>query len=99
MAIIVMTQSVENYGAHDEPHTDSWKFKGGHTYKVIGTDARPANAYAMVVSYLLDTGHMTNFPWYLEIPQSHPLEVAPDDQTYDSDGFIMTVLIHPAYGD
>ena len=93
MAIAVSTQFVENYGAHDEPQTDVWKFKGGRTYKVIGTDARPANAFALVTNYLLDTGHMANFPWTLEVPQSHPLEVIPDDQTHDSEGSSMTVLV------
>jgi len=57
------TQFIENYGAHSEPVTNHWKFKGGDTYFVISSSPRIANAVAFVATYLANDGCQT-----VEIP-------------------------------
>ena len=52
MAIVVNTQYIENYGVWDETYSNIWKFKGGQTFVVWGTDRRPANAVALVAEYI-----------------------------------------------
>ena len=55
---IVMTQTLENYGAHCEDGKFSsgdayWKFKGGDTYLVEGLD-RPQDATAFVAAMVMN---------------------------------------------
>jgi len=54
MKFVVMTQTLENYGAHCESGKyaeghNYWKFKGGSNYIVDGVD-RPADAMAFVMA-------------------------------------------------
>ena len=51
MALEVTIQTMENYGAQTAPGEkvyNYWKFKGGPTVIVTGTDNRTANAVALV---------------------------------------------------
>jgi len=57
---IVMTQTLENYGAHCEDGKFSsgnhyWKFKGGDTYLVEDLD-RPQDATAFVAALVMENG-------------------------------------------
>lgn len=50
-AIIVITQTLENQGAHSKPFTNHWRFKGQRKYLVSNCD-NPANAVAIVMQML-----------------------------------------------
>jgi hypothetical protein len=57
---IVITQSLENYGAHSESGKfadgqNYWKFKGGDTYLVEDLE-RPADAMAFVAAMTIENG-------------------------------------------
>ena len=57
---IVMTQTLENYGAHSESGKfadgqNYWKFKGGDTYLVEDLD-REQDAVAFVAALVMDNG-------------------------------------------
>jgi hypothetical protein len=49
MAIIVHMAFIENKGVDEG--TNHWKFADSQTYRVLGTDKRPANAVALVIQY------------------------------------------------
>jgi hypothetical protein len=57
------TQFIENYGAHSEPVTNHWKFKGGDTYIIKSGSDRAANAVAFLATYLANDGNSS-----VEIP-------------------------------
>lgn len=50
-AIIVVTQTLENQGAHSKPFTNNWRFKGERRYLVRNCD-NPANAVVIVQQML-----------------------------------------------
>ena len=63
---VVQTQAMENYGAHAEngKHEDGnayWKFKGGDTYIVEGTE-RVQDAVAAVMAYVHQNVAWKEFP-------------------------------------
>ena len=63
---VVHTQHLENYGAHAEngKHEDGnayWKFKGGDTYIVHGTE-RVQDAVAAVMAYIDQSIAWKEFP-------------------------------------
>ena len=62
MAILVHTQYIENYGMDES--INHWKFKGGTSYSVTGTDDRPANAMALVA----ETVHISESDFGFEFP-------------------------------
>jgi len=59
----IETQFIENYGAHSEPATNHWKFKGGETYFIKSGSPRIANAVAFLATYLQGEGkHSVEIP-------------------------------------
>lgn len=59
----IETQFMENYGAHSEPVTNNWKFKGGDTYIIKSGSDRAANAVAFLATYLQGEGkHSVEIP-------------------------------------
>lgn len=61
MAILVHTQYIENYGMDES--MNYWKFKGGTSYSVTGTDERPANAMALVAEHVhINNAYALEFP-------------------------------------
>ena len=49
MAILVYTTFIENKGVDEG--TNHWSFKDSQTFRVLGTDDRPASAVALVIQY------------------------------------------------
>ena len=74
-AILVQTQTIENYGLDCESDKPYWKFKGGEEYLVFGTSDRPANAVALVAALC-----MNNSKAYKEYPIGYEI-VDADHQT------------------
>lgn len=66
----IQTQFIENYGAHREPVTNYWKFKGGSTYFIESESPRIADAVAFLATYLAGGGkhaeHSVSIPVYWE---------------------------------
>ena len=80
---IVMTQTLENYGAHAEDGKFSsgnayWKFKGGDTYLVEDLD-RPQDATAFIAALVME-----NDLGYKEYP-AEVMTVAEWEQTLPDD--------------
>ena len=80
---IVMTQTLENYGAHSESGKfadghNYWKFKGGDTYLVEDLD-RPQDATAFVAALVMENGI-----GYKEYP-TETMTVAEWEQTLPDD--------------
>ena len=70
-AILVQTQTIENYGLDCESDKPYWKFKGGEEYLVFGTSDRPANAVALVAAL-----SMNNSKAYKEYPIGYEVVAA-----------------------
>ena len=77
-AILVTTQTIENYGLECESNEPYWKFKGGEEYLVYGTNDRPANAMALVAALSIHNGK-----GYKEFPIAW--EEVPADYKTDSE--------------
>jgi len=86
MAILVHTQYIENYGMDEG--MNYWKFKGGTSYSVTGTDERPANAMALVAEKV----HVFNNDYGLEFPTNW--EYMPYDIKTDENGEPFKSLVY-----
>jgi len=84
--ILIETQCIENYGAHVEPVSEHWKFKGGDRYIVLTDSDRVANAVAFLTKHLLSRGEgdCIRSKSFIEIPVSWQL--LSEDDTHFANG-------------
>jgi hypothetical protein len=86
MKYVVITQHLENYGAHCESgkHAEGhsyWKFKGGSDYIVDGVD-RPADAMAFVMAaFAANSLGFKEFPTEVKTFEEWVNDL-PEDQDY-----------------
>ena len=84
---VVMTQGLENYGAHAESgafadNNHYWKFKGGTTY-IVSDVEREQDAVAFVMAAFSENGiGWKEFPTHWESENEWLMGMADDDQDY-----------------
>ena len=85
----VEMQTIENYA--DNPSDNYWKFKGGNTIGIFGSDDGPANAIASLLVEKKDA-IFKEFPFHWEVIRNGNVDDIDLFFRYESDGSLKRIV-------